>query len=46
MPQLSFAFCKDQDQNFGLVREFQNGLLLVTFDDGDRWCKPVDLTFI
>lgn len=46
MTQLSFAFCKDQANNFGLVRQYASGLLLVTFDDGDRWCKPVDLVFI
>ena len=46
MKVLSFAFCQDQDQHFGLVRQYASGMLLVTFDDGDRWCKPVDLTFI
>ena len=46
MKLITFCFCKDQDQHFGLVREFVKGMLLVTFDDGDRWCKPVDLTFI
>ena len=46
MTQLSFAFCTDALGQFGLVRQYVKGLLLVTFDDGDRWCKPVDLTFI
>ena len=46
MSQLSFAFCKDKTGQFGLVRQYDHGMLLVTFDDGDRWCKPVDLTFV
>lgn len=46
MKLLTFSFCKDQDNNFGLVRQYDHGLLLVTFDDGNHWCKPVDLTFI
>ena len=45
MKVLSFCFCKDQSNNFGLVREYANGLLRVTFDDGDRWIKPSELIF-
>ena len=46
MKVISFAFCKDILGHFGLVRQYAHGMLLITFDDGDRWCKPVDLTFI
>lgn len=45
MKVLSFAFCKDKQGHFGLVRQYASGLLLVTFDDGDRWIKPSELIF-
>jgi hypothetical protein len=46
MSVTNVCFCRDHDNNFGLVRGYKHGLLLVTFDDGDRWVKPTDLTFI
>lgn len=45
MKVLSFCFCKDVDGNFGLVRSYDSGFLLVQFDDGSCWVRPQDLTF-
>lgn len=45
MTVLSFCFCKDMDGNFGLVRSYNNGFLLVQFDDGPRLVRPQYLTF-
>lgn len=46
MTVLSFAFCKDRDGNFGLVRSFDHGFLTVTFDNGTRRVRPTEVTFI
>lgn len=46
MTVLSYAFCRDADGNFGLVRSFDHGWLTVTFDSGTRRCRPSELTFI
>lgn len=43
---LTFCFCKDAQGHFGLVRQFDHGQLLITFDDGDRWVSPNQLTFL
>lgn len=40
------CFCRDQHGQFGLVRAYQHGQLLVRFDDGERWVQPKDLTFL
>ena len=45
MSVTNVCFCWFGDQ-FGLVREFKHGRLRVTFDDGDRWCKPTELRFV
>jgi hypothetical protein len=46
MSVLSYAFCRDDDGNFGLVRAFDHGWLTVTFDFGTRRMRPCELTFI
>lgn len=46
MSILSFAFCKDAQGNFGLVRAFDHGFLTVVFDYGTVRVSPKDLTFI
>lgn len=39
------CFCRYQGQ-FGLVREYKQGNLRITFDDGDRWLKPNQVIFL
>ena len=39
------CFCK-HNERFGLVREYKHGKLLVTFDNGDEWIAPSELTFL
>lgn len=45
MKVLSFCFCKDREGNFGLVRSYSHGYLLVQFDDGPCLVRPQYLTF-
>lgn len=46
MTVLSYAFCRDNLGNFGLVRSFDHGFLTVTFDYGTVRVRPTELRFI
>lgn len=46
MSVLSFCFCKDIAGNFGLVKSYSKGFLLVRFDRGDRLVRPSEVTFL
>lgn len=46
MSVLSYAFCRDVDGNFGLVRSYDHGYLTITFDFGTRRVRPNEVEFI
>ena len=46
MKVLSFAFCRDAEGHFGLIRSYSKGFLEVLFDDGIRMCRPSELVFV
>lgn len=46
MTVLSYAFCRDNLGNFGLVRKYDHGFLTITFDNGTRRLRPTEVTFI
>lgn len=37
--------CRDCQGNFGIVRQYQSGRLMVSFDYGIVWADPSDLIF-